>query len=417
MLPFSEPKIDESISRLTYLWADLALKVVADRITDTGTAELWFYNNNGTGDTLLHTAKVNLLSTTTMSGLAKRMKNHSEDVPWTPILTYISAKSMEYSRRGEPGTIIEPSEEGAVHPGYYIEPVIMRGVNNTIYGDKGVNKTTLALTMLGIIALGCVDSDCGLIANESRKVAMLDWEVNESLTNYTLSRLISGQSIPWYSLPYLRCRQPLVDDIDRIANFLHDKQAEIILIDSLGQAAGSDKFDSSGKASALRFFEALRQLNKTALIIGQTAKNEEGKKSIFGSTYFTYYSRNIFFLKGKQDELNEDEMHIALFHDWSNYSKKYHPIGFNITYTDSTIKIISETVSLSAFLEKASQTKSLLEFLKDGAKSIKDVSTELGITEGHAKVLLSRTKKRGLTINLGSGMWGLVTNEESYGDS
>ncbi len=406
MLPYSEPKVEESIGRLTYLWADYDLKVIADRITDAGTAELWFYHTNSTGDSLLELAKINLLFRPSKTAIEKKMANPRDDIPWAQIVTYISKTAMEYTRRGEPGVMIEPSEGGAVHPGYYIEPVIMKGVNNTIYGDKGSNKTTIGLTMLGIIALGSMESECGLIAPDPAKVAMLDWEVNDKLTNYTLSRLISGQSIPWYPLPYLRCKQPLIDDIDRIANFLHDNHADVVMIDSLEQAAGSDRFDSSGKGAALKFFEALRQLNITALIIGQNAKNEEGKKSIFGSTYFTYYSRNIFELRGKQDDLDENQMHVALFQQESNYSKKYRPMGFNLTYTDSTIKIVSESVSLSAFMERASKTKELLEFLSDGSKSLSAITEELELPNNRVRTLLSQLKKRKLVVNLSSGMWG-----------
>ncbi len=412
MLPYSDPQVSESIGRLTYLWKDFEVKIVADRLTDAGTSELWFYHSNGTGDSLLHIAKANLLSSATMSGLSKRMAQHSEDVPWTPVLTCITSKSMEYVRRGEPGLVLEPTDGEAVHPGYFIEPVIMKGVPNIIYGDKGVNKTTTALAMLGLIAVGVDDYDCGLISTQEANVAMLDWESNESLTKYTLARLIKGETIPWYSLPYLRCKQSLADDVDRIANFLHDNKAQVILIDSLGQAAGSDKFDSSGKGAALKFFEALRQFNVTSIILAQNSKGEDtGKKTIFGSTYFTYYARNIFELRGKRDEIDENEMHIALFHQESNYSKKYQPIGFNLSYTDSTIKIISEPVSLSSFLERASQTKTLLEFLKDGAKSVKAISSELAISDRQTRTILSRTKKRGLTTDLGSGMWGLLNHD------
>jgi len=412
MRSYSEPAISESIGRLTYLWEDLDLKVVADRITDVGTTELWFYHCNSIGDSLLEIAKINLLSRPSKSAIEKKMASTNDDVPWAQILTSITSKTMEYSRRGEPGTIIQPSEGEAVHPGYYIEPVVMNGVPNIIYGDKGVNKTTLGLTMLGLISLGCDYSDCGLIANQSAKVAMLDWEVNESLTKYTLSRLITGGTIPWYELAYLRCTHPLVDDIDRIANFLHDNQTQVVLLDSLGKAAGADKFDSSGKGAALKFFEALSQLNLTSIIIGQNAKGEEGKKTIYGSVYFQYYSRNIFVLKGKPDDLNEDEMHVALFHEDSNYSKKYKPIGLNLSYTPSTIKITSEPVSLSAFMERASQTKALLDFLKDGAKSRQAISDKLGVTPNHISVLLARMQKRKLVINLGSGMWGLLVSEQ-----
>ena len=77
-----EPIVNQAINRLTYQWDGLDLLVEADRITDAGQAELWFYHNNDTGNKLLHIAKVNLLSSSTMTQLAKRMGNHSQDIPW-----------------------------------------------------------------------------------------------------------------------------------------------------------------------------------------------------------------------------------------------------------------------------------------------------------------------------------------------
>lgn len=274
------PVVSESIGRVTYLWKDLSLRIVADRITETGIAELWFYRTDT--QALMHTTKANLLSTPTMNQIAKRMTGHSTEIPWPQILTYITAQTMEFSRRGEPGSIISPNLETVKHPGYFISPIIMCGVPSVIYGDKGVNKTTLALACLGLVSLGCKQTNFGLYASRQGNAALLDWESTRDLTEYTLGRLISGDTVPYFDLPYLRCRQPLAEDIDRISNFLASNKIELIAIDSLGQAAGGDKYDSAGKASALRFFEALRQLNVTSLIIAQNAKGEDNKKTIYG---------------------------------------------------------------------------------------------------------------------------------------
>lgn len=412
MIIFTNPEVTEAIGKLVFSWPKMELKVIADRITDAGTAELWFYHLNSTGDALLHTTKANLLSTSTMGQISKRMAQHSEDIPWQQVLTYISAHTMELQRRGEPEVVIEPDLENITHPGYFVEPIVLKNSPSVIYGDKGVNKTTLCLALLGLIATNYPDSPSGLFPTEQTNVGLLDWEANQSLTKFTLARLIKGGTIPFFKLPYLRCQQTLADDIERIANFIRQYDIKVILIDSLGQAAGSDKFDSAGKGVALKFFECLRKLNVTPLIIAQNAKSEtENKKTIYGSVYFTYYARNIFELKAKVDELNEDSIHLALLHQESNYSKRYSPLGFRLDYTDTTIKIESEPISISEFLEKASQTKALLEFLRDGAKSVKAISTELGLSDNRARVLLSRSKKRGLIINLGSGMWGLAITE------
>ncbi len=412
IIPFTEPTVTESIGKLVFLWPLMELKVVTDRITDTGTAELWFYHHNDTGDSLLHTTKANLLSTSTMGQISKRMSQHSDDIPWQQVLTYISAHTMESQRRGEQGVIIEPDLAHITHPGYFIEPIILKGLPSVIYGDKGVNKTSMALSLLGIVANEDTDSPTELVAIKKTNVGMLDWQSNKEIIDYTLGRLIKGQTIKPFKLPYLRCKQRLTDDIDHIANFITEYQLNLVLIDSLGQAAGSDKFDSAGKGAALQFFECLRQLNITSLIIAENAKNEgEGKKTIFGSAYYTYYARNVFELKGKVDEINEDRSHLALFHQEANYSKKYPPMGFCIDYTDTTISISREAVSVSQFLEKASQTKAMLEFLKDGAKAVKTISSELDLPDNRVRVMLTRAKRRKLVVDLGSGMWGLLGEE------
>ena len=244
MLELTTPKIEEAIGRLSFYWRDLELRVVADRITDAGTAELWFYHSNGTSDSLLNISKANLMSTTTMGQLAKRMQSHAANIPWVNLLTLLARSTIEYQRRGEPGVVIEPHEGQAVHPGYYLDPIVLKGVPSIIYGDKGSCKTTLALAFLGIMALGDHTNKFNLPV-EQANVAILDWESNLALTEYNVSKLVFGDSVPWFALPYLRCKYPLCDDIERIGNFLYDKKTQVVLIDSLGQAAGSDKFDST----------------------------------------------------------------------------------------------------------------------------------------------------------------------------
>lgn len=191
-----------------------------------------------------------------------------------------------------------------------------------------------------------------------------------------------------------------------------------MLIDSLGQAAGSDKFDSSGKAAALKFFECLRMLNVSSLIIAQNSKGAEtNQKTIYGSTYFTYYARNIFELRKSKGSNLDNSMSVALFHQESNYSKKYDPIGFNIAYTDQTIKITHEDVNLASFVEKVNQSKVVLEFLALGAQSVKAVASKLNTSVSSAGVVLNRLQSKGYIVKLGSGMWGLsAKNDEELED-
>jgi len=411
-MDYVAPVISEAIGRLTFAWQGMDLKIIADRITDDGTAELWFYHANGNGDSLLHTAKTNLLSTSTINQLQKRMATHSPDVPWGQILTCITAKSLGHQRKGDPGEILTPTMGVVEHPGYYIEPTIIKGLPSIIHGEKGSHKTTLSLLMLGLLAIGIDDSPTGLIANEPAKVGILDWENDKDTTLYTLSQLIKSETCPYFEPAYMRCALSLSDDINRIAEFVNDHRLEVILIDSLGQAAGSDQFDSAGKRSALRFFENLRRLKVTSLIIGQEAKNEEGKKSIYGSVYYRYYARNIFELKAKRDEMDPTITHLGLFHTDANYSRLYAPIGFRATHNENGITIDSEPMRISEFIEKAKQINTLLAFLQDGAQSRNAISDALKIPRDQISVLLNRAAKRKLIINLGDNKWGLLSEED-----
>lgn len=336
------------------------------------------------------------------------------DWQWLPLIDKLCATVQSLSKIGEDDTVIQPSDPSGKHPGYYIEPVIMKGVPNVIYGDKGVNKTTLCLAMLGLIQIGVTDSTCGLIANENASIALLDWENNRELTDYTASRLVEGQTVPYFELPYLRCSLPMSDDMERIGAFLYKHKANLVMVDSLGKAAGSDSHDSSGKNAALRFFECLDRFQipgLTTLIIGQNAKDDAGKRSIFGSTYYTYYSRNIFRLQRSKDKPSDDEMRVALIHEESNFSTRSKPIGFRINYTKESISIVQEAASVSEYMEGANQTKTLLDFLKQGAKTVSAIATELNTSDNRTRSLLSKLKSRGLVTSLGSGMWGATSDQ------
>jgi len=349
----------------------------------------------------------NFNSSTTRKQLVKSLDEKYPDWKWLEIIDEVTRQVQNLSQAGEEWSIIQPTISGVKHPGYYIEPVIMKGVPNVIYGDKGVNKTTLLLTMLGLISNGVDDSETGLIASTQAKVGLLDWENNRALTDYTTSRLVEGMTIPYFELPYMRCVHPLTDDMEHIGNFIDSNKIEVMGIDSLGKAAGSDKFDSAGKGAALHLFESLDQFNLTSVIIGQNAKNEDGKKSIYGSTYYTYYSRNIFRIQASKEQLGEDEMLIALIHEESNFSKKYRPMGFRLSYTDTTIKIVSEVANLSEFIDKVNMNRDLLDFLKTGAKTAKAVGIEFDISDGKARRLLKQAERKNLVKELGSGLWGL----------
>lgn len=412
-----KPEVFSTISGYSFCFADEKIEAKINRIRVTsdglkGEIKLILGSSQKEEPAFIFNFTSDIRRKSTIKSLSEKYPEWKPEI-WLEVIDELCRQIDNLSRGGEDWSIIQPTISEVKHPGYYIEPVIMKGMPNIIFGDPEVAKTTIALTMLGLIANGIDDSETGLIATTSAKVALLDWENDKNTTDFTLSRLVNGMTLPYFEPLYQRCTHPFADEIERIGNFVDATKPKVIAIDSLGMAAGSLRFDSSGKEAALRMFEALRQFpGITWLIIAQNAKSEEGKKTIFGSIFYHYGARNVFQLKRSKDQFNKDELIVALLHEKSNFSGHYPPIGLRLTYTDSTIGIEHTEANMSQFMDRVSLTKDLLDFLKTGARPVKAIADELGMTDNRVRVMLSQLKKRKLVINLGSGLWGATIERQ-----
>ncbi len=357
--------------------------------------------------TLLPAAQFNLSAPRTRSEMANSLNEKNPSIPWREIIDYLCREIQEKAWAGEPGETIEITDEmDLVRPTYLLEPVIMKGVPSVIFGDKGVHKTILSLLFSICIYLPWTNNPYDLVINSHKSVVgMLDWESDKALTMYNVQRLLKGEQMTYTQLNYRRCGMPLADDLEQISNFLDDKECDVILIDSLGAAAGGDLMKPE---IALRFFGALRSLKRTSLNIAQTSKSDEGKKTIFGSTYFQYYARNIFELKKSQDILDKDETKVGLFHTEGNYSGKYDPIGFRLNFTPDSIKVTREPVIYGEFLEKINRQQQLLEILKDGPLTNVQIADKLQISQVNVRATTKRLADKKKIVKTENGAWGLL---------
>jgi hypothetical protein len=358
----------------------------------------------------LTSIKVNLSSKRGRDDLVKQIQSlkYPEGIPWFELIEQVCGMTIDRYRVGDPGSIIEVnSEEEVEPPTYFLEPYVMAGVPNVLFGDKGSQKTTTALLIGACLSLPWTDNPLGFSVNShNKKVVFLDWESERELVRYTILRLSRGMGIPYFQFDYRRCRIPLADDAEQISNYLLKVKGDLVIIDSLGQAAGGDTYKPE---SALRFFEALRSLKITSLIIAQNAKGEESnKKTIFGSTYFQYYARNIFEIK--HSVINQDETSIAVFHRWANYSKQYDPLGLHFSFTPKSIIVENEPVSYEEFRDRVSLGTNILEILKEGKKSQGELKELTDASYPALGMALKRLFKQGKVIKMGKE-WGLLVKE------
>jgi len=363
---------------------------------------------------LLPPSTFNFASDRTRTGTAKSLGEQFPDVKvvWAELFAYLGVKVQELARQGEP--VIEIwADDDAEAPEFLLEPFIFKNQSNIIYGEKGVSKSTLAYAMAMCMALPWHDNPLELIVPDKPIVSLvLDWETDEKTFAWYLSRMKRGMNMPTVPIYYRRCQLPLVEELEAIQQYIQDINANILIIDSLAAAAGGENGELKTQ-SALSFNMALRKLNLTSVIIGQTSKDMTGTgKTIFGSTMFTYYARNIFELCRNEDT-DADSVHLAMFHRECNLGRKHKPMGFCLKYSDDngSLSITRESVTVSEFVGKVTAQNAVADAVRTGPKTVKDIAEITGLKEGNVRTYCARLEEKGKVKKIGD-RWGLKAYHE-----
>lgn len=400
------PQITNKIDGFTFTWGDKSLTINVNRLDVHKDGRV-------TGELLITQGKAILMPATqfnfsadrTRSGLVKNLAEKYKDIDWATVIDQLSHHVQELAKAGEPVEELWTSNE-YIKPEYMLHPILFKKLPTVIFGEKGVRKSGLTIILAACLLLPWHDNPFGFtVPEKSVRTLILDWETEKEIALYEAQRIKRGMDLPDFPILYRRCHLPLADDLEQIQKHIEQQKAEVVIIDSLGAAAGGEL---NRPEIALNFFAALRKLKTTPLIIAQTSKSDEGKKSIFGSTYFTYYARSIFELC--RGEEAGDEMHVALFHKWCNLDKTQPPIGLCFHFNDKGLSVVSEPVSYSQFKDKLNRYSQVKDYLMDGVKSTAEIMEALEITRGNADMIMKRMKEKGMVVKV-DNKWGLLSKE------
>ena len=406
----SQPQIKDQLNGYLFTWREEKLSILANRIHTHSldghiTGEL-LITSELVGDKAIYPpSSFNFTSERSRTSLVKALQEDFPQWHWKDILYQVCKATTDRSREGEPLNELWTSEDIPA-PQYLLEPLLIKGLPTIIFGEKGVTKSTLALVIYICLTLPWEDNPLGWkVPSQPIKTAILDYELPGIIAQYNAKCIQEGMELPPFPLFHRRCRIPLADDLEPIMNWLSKLDIKVVIIDSLARACGGDLIKTE---PANNFFKALDKLNTTSLILAQTSKDIETKrKTIYGNALFTYYARNIFELC-RSDFSQEDELDAALFHRWSNLSKIYPDQGFKISFNSQGTHIQSQPVSVGEFRAKVNAQKAILDALKSGAMSVKELANTTGATDNTIRVILSRLKKRDIVINPEKGKWGLL---------
>jgi len=416
------PEVIPKLNGYILKWHDAAIIATVNNVRSHSrdgrvTGELTITTNTESPSILLPSTSFNFSADRTRTSQAKALaEKYDLSINWTEVFDYLGHKIQELARAGEDVSEVWASDE-IISVEWLLESIIIKGQPNVIFGEKGVSKSTLAYICGAILCLPWQDNPLELkVCGKSIVSLVLDWERDKSAFDYYLSRLKRGMNMPAFRLFYRRCNMPLAEDIEPIAQKIEETGASLLIIDSLGRAAGGQDVDLKGSSSADSFLRALRSLNITSLIIGQTSKPQYGekssKKTIYGSTFFTYYASNVLELCHSEDDTG-DTKHLALFHRENNFTRKSAPMGLRMDFhEDGGINIEREPVSTAEFSQKITTQVRVLEVLKSGPMEVKELAQELDISESNVRMSLSRLSKKGKIVKIGKE-YGLAAERES----
>jgi hypothetical protein len=415
----NEPLLRPGIGFLDYTYPEWDLRIRAERYDDDGYAELSFYRKNHTGENLLHTTKVNLLATPTMNSLARRMEKNSDEIPWTDILTYISGKTVEYARCGEPVKSVGKKPK-SMKVEYQLSPILERNEPTTIYSPGGYAKSYLAAYIACLVQFNYkgISGPCGPWIPLAGNVLYLDWESSSDDHERRVWAIKQGLGISTEdTFSYRFCHQPLAADIYNIQRIIAEGKVTLLIVDSQMAAEGYGPHPAQVSS---QYYNALRSLHCTSLTLDHLSKAEWGKTADadslgpYGSVVKFNRSRSQFEIK-KSQGTGEDFMELALIHRKHNEGKLLKPIGIRIDFHNSTEGELEKVtfkacdISDNPELSKVQTLKErLISILTGGTMPLREMAEIVDKPEATVRATLNRYKDT--FVNYGTE-WGLKAYE------
>lgn len=416
-MTLNKPELTESMNLLKFIWKN-GVSIELHRLNDTGKAEIWSrYSENGSASTLIDVSELNLLASRSRDEHCRRLKGLCDlpDFEWGDAFRWIVPMALQARRKGDPIIELGKPDQVIQRPSWDAFPFVVSGMPNIIFGDRGSLKSKFALLLTLIMMLPWDDNNLGIIAPKKKlTVLKLDFEATQDADAYEWHRLLRGIDMEGaIQLKYRPCRRPLADDVEAISAHADSINADVLLIDSLGPASGGDL---NASEPALRFNNALRQLNRTSLIPAHTAKNPQGNRhTVFGNSFYENLARNIWEVtKEETDEEESTQLHIALRQTKSPPFAPHHkPLAFEFDFDEEVERTIIrryDVNKIESIQQHTSVASQILSVLKSGKRTVASLTEELGQPGGTIRQALFRLKKAE-KVDSWNGEYGLLQKD------
>lgn len=379
---------------------------VFHRLVDEGRPNNW--------RPLIATRRINLFSDSAMRGFATSLKQRFGGVKWPELLDHVVICGEEFDVNSDAFiNLKDVAPQGPMK--YLLERLIERGQHTLIHGQGGTNKSLLGLAMAISVASGktIVPGIAPMLGPSN--ALYLDWETTPEDHRSRMAKLCYASQIDEPDLFYRKMEAPLSDYIDVIREKVIRDSIELVVIDSVGLAAGGDVSET---AVGLDYMRTVRAIPAALLSITHNPKDND---SVIGSVYFRNAPRYVFSLE-KEQENSADDISIALIHTKANNSKLFPARGFRVHYENevdefgneyaTAISYHQEDVQASPSLSKKTtqreQVKGLLS--REGLQTNAQIAEYIDRTLDQTRAFMHRElKKKSPVWKQFDDKWGLLS--------
>lgn len=398
------PRIEQIGNGLVFDWPEYKLRISLDRFRDGGrggaTAELQASTTAPGYQPHLTLGQLNLTAIRTRADFAKRMRALYPEAPWDEVMECVAVMGLRHLRQGEPALRLT-DEADSEPPALRLAPLVYDGLPTVLFGPGGIGKSFLALFCCMLVEHGGWEAGlCGIPG----PALYIDYESDYRDLVSRAKRIRQGHPKLLVTEPlYRRCHVPLADDLQSLQRLIAESGIKFLVIDSLAAACGAELERAE---TAIRFFNALRSLRVSSLILAHVAKNGQEEKSIYGSVFFSNFARSAWEMK-KAQEAGDSVVQVGLYHRKSNLGGLEKPLGFKLHFGDQVRLEPTELLDDPGLAEGLPVKDRLRYALRGGPMTAKELAEETGIPLASVKARLSDGRGQWST-KLGEEKWGLL---------
>ena len=358
--------------------------------------------------------KWNASTLSTRANMAKGLKERAPSlrVDWATVLEDFSKRVLAVEREGEPFKVIGRQPRRPAIP-YLLHPMLPEGKPTILYGPGASGKSTLAGALVVSVASGEPVVD-GWRIRQPVRALVLDFEADGEEWNDRIALIAKGAGIDAPEVDYRFCGgRSFVDQVEDVSRYVTARKVGLVVVDSVGMASPTNREGSDANESVIRLFRAIRHLRITTLLIDHvTGADLDADKSSkpYGSVYKVNLARSTWEMRrGDDTPVVEGEPligHAAVYHRKSNDSAKAAPFGVRFEYADDYWRIDREPIADDALSAGMPLDRQIVDALRDGPLTPKEISDVLGANRGSVRKILTRFDGQKFT-HLDGGRWGL----------